>query len=47
MVQIEYMRQTGNVKDDRWVRTGSTAYVKASAIKFSFDLGGFVVDGND
>ncbi|MDE6356706.1 MAG: hypothetical protein K2L67_05625 [Clostridia bacterium] len=47
VVQIEYMRQIGNAKDDRWVRTGTTAYVKAGAIKFSFNLGGFVVDGND
>jgi len=45
LVQIEYMRQIGT--GDRWVREGTTAYVKASAIKFSFNLGGFVVDGND
>ena len=47
LVQIEYMRQIGNVKDDRWTRTGNTAYVKASAVKFGFNLDGFVVDGND
>lgn len=47
MVQVEYMRQIGNARDDRWVREGKTVYVKASAIKFGFNLGGFVVDGND
>ncbi len=47
LVQVEYMRQIGNAKDDRWARTGNTAYVKASAVKFGFNLDGFVVDGND